>query len=171
MYKYKSKFIVSLLFLFTITSCMQKHKFAKDNKQLSDKKMQQVLTDVFLMESYVNEKYKPSNADSAIVIKKSFYPIILKHHKVDSVDFYETLDYYQAHPGKFVDLLTKIDSVLNKITPLDTTKIVSDEMDTPPAGVEKLLNYRGRADMIEKAFENDSQLLRKIKYRREANSK
>mgnify|MGYP000951393267 FL=1 len=78
------------------------------------------------------------------------------------------LDYFQSNPSKFSDLLIKLDSVMQKIKPLDTTKTAEIK---PPENVEKLLNYRGRADQISTAFDKDSQLIKKIKYRREQNSK
>lgn len=130
--------------------------------------MLQVLPDVFLMEAYVNEKYKVTNNDSIVAVKQTFYPEIFAHHKIDSTDFYETLDYFQSNPSKFSDLLIKLDSVLQKIKPLDTTKTAEIK---PPENVEKLLNYRGRADQISTAFDKDGQLIKKIKYRREQNSK
>jgi hypothetical protein len=161
-YKYKPKIIVSVFSLLLLISCVRKHKFDKDKRQLSDTKFSQVLSDAFLMEAYINEKFKTLNTDSLVILKKTFYPAILKQHKVDSAAFYSTFNYYQAHPKEFLNILSLVDSVLLKIKPLDTTSINIDTIQ-PPKDVEELLNFRGKASDLVKMKHADSNIVKKIK--------
>lgn len=124
--------------------------------------MAQVLTDVFLMESYVNERVRAVSQDSLTVLKQSFYPSILKHHQVDSLAFYSTLNYFQAHPKDFTELLAVVDSNLAKIQPKDTATFISADQE-PPKEVDKLLNFRGTPDELKKMYPKEQQTLRKIK--------
>lgn len=87
--------------LLLLISCVRKHKFDKDKRQLSAVTFSQVLSDAFLMEAYVSEKFKTLSTDSLVQLKKIVYPAILKQHKVDSAAFYSTFNYYQAHPKDF----------------------------------------------------------------------
>ncbi len=138
--KYKSKISLSLFFVFIITSCVKKHQHDSENKYLlPENKMVAILTDVFMMEAYVSEKIPLTNADSLTIVKKSLYAPILRQHKVDSLDFYSTFNYYQAHPKEFINLLSLVDSSLLKIVPLDSTEV--KQLVEPPVDIDKLGSY------------------------------
>ena len=139
-HKYSSKFILSVLSFTIILSCIQKHKFESDKKELDEKKMSAVLTDIFQMEAYVKKKVQNINSDSTTLIKKSLYAPILKHHKVDSAEFYSTFNYYQSHPKEFIVLLNVIDSNMNKIKALDTTFVKPAEI-TTPKNIDKINDF------------------------------
>lgn len=145
-----------------LISCVKKHKYDNTQKHLTDKKMSAVLTDIFLMETYINDKNPRLGADSLTQIKKLFYPAILKHHHLDSTIFYSTLSYYQAHPAQYLTVLSLVDSNLLKIKPLDTTSVAPSTIQ-PPKDVEKLLNFRGRTEELKKIYKNDSDVLKQIK--------
>src|SRR4051812_9301583 len=104
-YKYSLKFIFCTFSLVTIISCIPKHKFDFEKNKLNDKKMASILTDIFLMESYVNAKMVGHYPDSITAVKMSLYKKILAHHKVDSITFYTTFNYLQAHPKEFIDII------------------------------------------------------------------
>jgi hypothetical protein len=83
---------------------------------------------------------------------------------VDSADFYSTLNYFQAHPSKFSEVLALVDSNLTKIKPSDTTTIIAQTpQETPPDKVDKLLNFRGTAEELKKKYPQQEEILRKIK--------
>lgn len=138
-YKYNLIFILILIFGLFITSCFRKHKFEKAKIELSDKKMLAILTDIFLMESYVNEKMPNTHLDSLTLVKSSLYNSIFKYHKADSSTFYSTFNYYQTHPKLFLMLLTQLDSIMNKITPLDSNQVTN--IVVAPANVEKANDF------------------------------
>jgi len=161
-YKYKPKIILSVFSLLLLISCVRKHKFDKDKRQLSAVTFSQVLSDAFLMEAYVSEKFKTLSTDSLVQLKKIVYPAILKQHKVDSAAFYSTFNYYQSHPKDFLKILALVDSTLLKIKPLDTTTINQDTIQ-PPKNVEELLNFKGKAADLVKMKQTDSTIVKKIK--------
>ena len=167
-HKYSSKFILYALSFVIILSCVRKHKFDTDKKQLSDNKMMAVLTDIFLMEAYVNEKMVGLNTDSLSIIKKSYYPAILKHHKADSADFYTTFSYFQAHPEKFIELLNLVDSNLIKIKPLDTGFVKPVVAETPK-NIDKLLNFREQEEAMRKEYLKTHPSLQKLKLKNSEN--
>ncbi len=139
-HKYSSKFILYVLSFTFIISCVHKHKFDSDKKVLSEQKMTSILVDIFLMEAYVNEKMPNLNIDSLTVVRQSFYPSVLKYHKVDSFSFYSTFYYYQYHPKEFSELLNKVNTKMTKIKPLDTTII--KQIVVPPKDLDKLTNFK-----------------------------
>lgn len=154
--KYKSKISLSLFFVFIITSCVKKHPHDTENKNLvSEKKMVAILTDVFMMEAYVNEKIPFTNADSLTIVKKSLYAPILKQHKVDSLDFYSTFNYYQTHPKEFINLLSLVDSSLVKIVPLDSTEV--KQLVEPPENIDKLGSYTAQEAAMRDIYLNRNQ--------------
>jgi len=166
-HKYSSKFILYALSFVIILSCVRKHKFDTDKKQLSDNKMMAVLTDIFLMEAYVNEKTAGLFPDSIANIKKSLYRPILLKHKIDSVDFYSTLNFYQAHPKEFLPVLSQVDSILVKIKPLDTATIsVSNApIIDVPKNFDSLANFSEQEKALREIY------LKKNKLRKNENSK
>jgi hypothetical protein len=137
--KYTSKFICIVISSAIILSCVPKHKFDLEKNKLTDKKMAVVLADVFLMETYVSEKLSGAHPDSLAAIKLSFYKKILKHHNVDSVSFYSTFNYLQAHPADMARILTKVDTVISRIKPGDLTPMEPEV--NVPAGIEKLPGF------------------------------
>ena len=151
-----------------ILSCVRKHKFDSDKKQLSEQKMKAILTDVFLMEAYVNEKMQGVNADSLTVVKQSFYKDILKHHKADSVAFYSTFNYYQTHPKEFIPLLNLVDSTLNKIIPLDTAFVKPIVL--PPKNLDILPNFKQQEAAMQKEYLKKNQNLQKNKRKNNENN-
>lgn len=82
------------------------------------------MTDIFLMESYVSEKMISVHPDSITTVKLSFYKKILADHKVDSLSYYTTFNYLQAHPKELLIVLNLVDSALGKIKPGDTSTVV-----------------------------------------------
>jgi hypothetical protein len=139
-HKYTSKFIFPVLSFGFILSCVPKHKFDFEKNQLSEKKMASVLSDVFLMESYINEKMIGSSPDSMSVIKLLFYKKILAKHRIDSVSFYTTFNYLQAHPKEMLTVIQQVDSTLNKIKPGDST-IIHRSIPVPE-NIDKLSGFR-----------------------------
>lgn len=138
-HKYTSKLILYVITFIIFMSCVRKHKFDSDKIELSNKKMTAILVDVFLMEAYVTEKMPNANMDSVNTIKRSLYKDILNKHKVDSIAFYSTFNYYQAHPDEFSSILNTVDSSLIKIKPLDTTKVIP--IVNVPENIEALSNF------------------------------
>lgn len=161
-YKYSSKFFLCIVSCTTILSCVQKHKFASDKKMIADNKMKLILTDVFLMESYVSEKLPNVSLDSITTIKKSFYKNILLQHKVDSASFYITLNYYQSHPKEYGLLLNMVDSVLIKIKPLDTTKVPTKDI-IPPKNIENLPSFTEQEKEMQNVFLKQHQDFQRLK--------
>ncbi|MDB5225865.1 MAG: hypothetical protein JWN78_58 [Bacteroidota bacterium] len=149
-YKYSLKFIFCTFSFVTIISCVPKHKFDFDKNKLSDKKMTSILTDIFLMESYVNEKMQGHYPDSITSIKMSFYKKILEYHKVDSVTFYTTFNYLQAHPKDFLAILKLTDSTMHKIVPLDTIRTAPYV--SVPKNIEKLPNFNEQEKAMREEF-------------------
>lgn len=166
-YKYTLIFFLILFSLSTPIACVQKHKFDTDKKQLSEKKMSQVLADVFLMEAYVNENTIGLFPDSVASIKKSLYKPILLKHKIDSADFYATLNYYQVHPKEFLPILNQVDTILSKIKPLDSTTIT--EPATQDLIIPKNLDTMESFKAQEAAMRNS--FLKRNKLKNQNNSK
>ena len=79
--KYNSKIILCILSCITIISCVHKQTYKNGSIELNDKKMSDILVDILLMESYINEKMQGTSVDSLVQIKKSYYSSILKKHK------------------------------------------------------------------------------------------
>lgn len=148
--KYNSKIILCVLSCITIASCAHKHSYKNGRIELSDKKMSDILVDILLMESYINEKMQGTSVDSLTVIKKSFYPAILKKHHTDSISFYSTFNYYQTHPKEFSLILNRVDSSLNKIVPKDTSIVVQQV--TPPSNLEQLSSFKEQEKAMQEAF-------------------
>lgn len=109
---------------FYIISCVPKHKFEFEKNTLSYQKMAAVLTDIFLMESYVSEKMVSAQPDSITAVKRSFSKQILAYHHIDSAAFYSTYNYLQAHPKELAGVLTLVDSSISRIRPGDTTTVI-----------------------------------------------
>ena len=164
-HKYSSKLILYVLTVVIFISCVQKHKFANEKKQLSEKKMVNILTDILLMEAYVNEKMVKVSSDSLALVKQSFYPDILKHHKTDSALFYSTFNYFQSHPEEFSKLLSMVDSNLIKIKPLDTTFVKPATIE-PPKDIEKLGGFRAQEEAMRKEYLKKNPTLQKLKDRK-----
>ncbi|MCB0508703.1 MAG: DUF4296 domain-containing protein [Chitinophagales bacterium] len=140
-------------------ACVKKHNTTFTSNLLPKDKMINVLTDVFLMESYINTKVQNTDADSVLLIKKALYAPILKHHKVDSAEFYTTFNFYQSHPKEFVALLQLVDSNLVKIKPLDTTK--EKLFVEPPKNIDNFGNYKEQeAAMQKELLRNKGYLLK-----------
>jgi hypothetical protein len=116
-----SKFIFIVLSVVFIISCIPKHKFDFGKNKLSHQEMASVMTDIFLMESYVSEKMVSADPDSITAVKRSFYKKILSFHNADSLSFYSTFNYLQAHPKELSDVLAMVDSSIGKIKPGDTS--------------------------------------------------
>jgi hypothetical protein len=149
-HKYTSKFIFPLFSVLLFISCLPKHKFDLAKNKLDEKKMADVLADVLLLESYVNEKMMNRNQDSIASIKMSLYPAILNYHHADSAAFYTTFDYLQAHPKEFASVLHLVDSALNKITPRDTTKIFPAV--TIPDNINNLPNFNEQQKALQEEY-------------------
>lgn len=166
-YKYTLKFFLILFSFSTPVACVQKHKFDSDKIKLSEREMSNVLADIFLMEAYVNEKTAGLFPDSIANIKKSLYRPILLKHKIDSVDFYSTLNFYQAHPKEFLPVLSQVDSILVKIKPLDTATIsVSNSpIVEVPKNFDSLANFSEQEKALREIY------LKKNKLRKNENSK
>ena len=147
---------------------MQKHKFAAYKKEVPDKKMIQILTDVFLMESYVNEKAQGVSPDSLTVIKQSFYLPILRHHKVDSASFFNTFNYFQSNPKEYAQLLSLVDSNMIKIKPLDTTIIIKPAVVTPK-NIDILPNFKEQEQAMGREFLKGHSSLQKLKLKKSEN--
>ena len=135
---------------------------------MKDEKMTAVLTDVFLMEAYVNEKLPNANTDSLTVLRQSFYKSILKHHKVDSASFFSTFNYFHAHPDEFTVLLNQVDSNMNKIKPLDTTTVIKPVVE-PPKNLEILSNFNEQEKAMQKEYLKNQQSSQKFKRKNEKN--
>jgi len=147
--------------LIFFASCMQQHAYEKNVQKLSDSSMKKVLTDVFLTESYLNERYRSDNPNLLPALKQSSYKWIFKKHHIDSADFYSTIDYYNAHPDIFVQVLMQVDSILTKIKPLDTSTVQQQIVDTIP-NIRSVLNFRGNKNTLHELYDR-KQTLRKNK--------
>ena len=146
--------MLSVLGFALITSCVPKHKFEDSVNLLPDTIMSAVLTDIFIMESYVAEKTAVVNPDTAIKIKKSLYSEILNHHKVDSLEFYTTFFYLQSHPKDFQVVLSMLDSAMNKIKPGDTS--VHKPLLTLPKNIENIPNFKEQQKVLQEAYRKTS---------------
>lgn len=148
--KYNSKIILCILSCITIISCVHKQTYKNGSIELNDKKMSDILVDILLMESYINEKMQGTSVDSLVQIKKSYYSSILKKHKTDSISFYSTFNYYQTHPKEFSLILNRVDSSLNKIVPKDTSIVVLQV--TPPSNLEQLSSFKEQEKAMQEVF-------------------
>ncbi len=169
-HKYRPKFILYILSFTIILSCVRKHKFDKDTKQISEGKMAAVLADIFLMEAYVTERMQPVQQDSQTIVKQSFYSSIFKHHKVDSTGFYSTLSYYQAHPKEFSVLLNLVDSNLYNIKALDSVPYVTPVADVPQH-IDKLHSFKEQEQAMQKEYVKNHPSLQKLKLKKEGKKK
>ena len=168
-HKYSLKFILGVLSFTIFLSCIQKHKFDSDKKRVDEKKMTSVLTDIFLMEAYVNEKMLNIYTDSLLILRQSYYKVILKHHKVDSAAFYSTFNYYHAHPQEFTQLLNLVDSNISKIKPLDTTTL--KPMVATPKNLDLLSNFNEQEAAMRKEYLKKRQSSQKFKSKNNENNK
>ncbi len=167
-HKYSSNFFLSFLFLLIVPSCIKKHQMASSDKIISENKMISVLTEIFKMEAYVNDKLIGSNIDSLTFVKKSLYAPILSHYKVDSTDFYTTFNYYQSNPNEFIALLSLVDSNLVKIKPLDTTE--TKQLVAPPENIEQLGTYNEQEAAMRDVFiKKNHQKLNKLHQKKPEN--
>ncbi len=134
---------MAVIFLL-LMSCTQNNKYSHLKKELTDNKMISILVDVFLMEAYLSEKAPSMQIDSLAALKNNYYNAIFTRHKVDSIEFYSTLYYYQNKPIEFDSLLTRVNKQMQKIKPTDTLSnhATKPEIHIPPPTIEhnKLLN-------------------------------
>ena len=92
-------------------------------------------------------------------MKTIFYKKILEHHKVDSLTFYTTFNYLQAHPKEFLDVLKLTDSTMHKIVPGDTTTV--QPFITVPKNIEKLPNFNEQEKAMREEYIKKKLLERK----------
>jgi hypothetical protein len=101
------KIFFSIVVLSMVFSCN------RNKPKIEATKMQAVLTDVHYAEAYSMITQKDSslrgnkkNIDSLA----SFYALIFKHHHISSKDYFQSLEWYKAHPNE-------LDSVYLKMIP------------------------------------------------------
>jgi len=96
-------FLAVLLF----TSCVSDEKPPKDT--MSEEKMATILTDIHLAESRVN-RMQLRSLDSSLMIFGKLKSDIWKKHKVDTVAYRKSYDYYMTRP----ETMTRIYEKVNK---------------------------------------------------------
>ena len=163
--------MLCIIATFIFISCVRKHRFDTDKKILEEKKMATVLTDVFLMEAYVNEQLKWRNSDSVSLVRKIYYPDILKHHKIDSTSFFATLRYYQAHPKEYSSLLVAVDSLLYKIKALDTTTAPLDNNVVIPPNINDISSYKKQEQAMGEEYIKNNPVFKNFKRKNGMDSK
>ena len=96
-----------LLATLLFTSCVSDEKPPKDT--MSEEKMATILTDIHLAESRVN-RMQLRSLDSSLMIFNKLKGDIWKKHKVDTVAYRKSYDYYMTRP----ETMTRIYEKVNK---------------------------------------------------------
>lgn len=96
-----------LLAVLLFASCVSDEKPPKDT--MSEEKMATILTDIHLAESRVN-RMQLRSLDSSLMIFGKLKSDIWKKHKVDTVAYRKSYDYYMTRP----ETMTRIYEKVNK---------------------------------------------------------
>ncbi|MCF2489514.1 DUF4296 domain-containing protein [Dyadobacter sp. CY347] len=104
---FRNGLIHFLLATLLFTSCVSDEKPPKDT--MSEEKMATILTDIHLAESRVN-RMQLRSLDSSLMIFGKLKSDIWKKHKVDTVAYRKSYDYYMTRP----ETMTRIYEKVNK---------------------------------------------------------
>lgn len=105
-----AKFLkITLLFL--AASCTNEE--ARPRDVLPEKKMIETLVDVQLFEAMLAEN--KMRDDSLAIFVKTNYAEIFSKHGIQEEQFQRTFEYYEQHPGKMDEMMTRVIDELSKI--------------------------------------------------------
>jgi len=108
-----NRLIFYFLFLIVfVSSCSQKKESAKLKHLLKEDKMVEVMVDVHIFETMV-ENSKMSK-DSLSLYAKRNYLYLFKKHDITEQEFNQTFNFYENNPEKMDDLYLKIVDELSK---------------------------------------------------------
>lgn len=79
---------------------------------IQDDKLVEILADAMRLEASQQVAYNYLTMPDSAWDKG--YSFILKKHNVDSLEFEETMNYYQRNAQEFADIMSKVVDVLNK---------------------------------------------------------
>ena len=151
--KYTLIFLLITIGVATFSSCVPKHKFDNSAKLLPDTTISAILTDVFIMESYVAERLPGNSSDTMVLLKQSFYSQIIAHHKVDSLSFYNTFNFLQSHPKALQTVLVMVDSAMQKIKPGDSS--VYKPVVELPKNIENIPNFKEQQKILQEVYKKN----------------
>lgn len=97
---------ITIAFLLILTACAKKAPLPAD-------KMTAVMTDVMLMESGNAIRYNYGILPGHFWQKE--YLFVLKKHQVDTAQFRQAVNWYQAHPEQFSKVMEKVITRLQKM--------------------------------------------------------
>lgn len=86
---------------------------ARPRDMLPEKKMIEALVDVQLFEAMLPEG--KMRDDSLAILVKTNYAEIFSRHGIQEEQFQRTFAYYEQHPGKMDELMTKVIDELSKM--------------------------------------------------------
>jgi Domain of unknown function (DUF4296) len=110
------------LLIFLLWAC---DKDDKPKELIAEDKMAAALTDIHILESYVNDLHL-GNGDSSLVVYQKMKVDTLKKFGLDSSNFNRSLKYYIMNPNLLKNIYTEVKKNLEakkkKITDLDAKK-------------------------------------------------
>ena len=105
----QNKFIGFLLGLFLLTACSQE----RPSYVLSDRRMEDVLYDLNLVENAINDNYAVFSGDSAR--RQQLLDYVFQKHKITEQTFDTSLVWYNAHLDKYMKINENVDKRYAKV--------------------------------------------------------